>query len=1262
MGQNARNLFDGMKNLEKWQEQLSSLVLKVTLLIEIPLTEQELREIEEDLKGMKVWASFVRLPLSPPKATPTQSLFLNYPAVMAVYLAYKAAYNDQASFWKALCNDLEWDIPTSEWGQLFLELLDRWGLPIVRGKGHKYVQNFRLHGGIPAYSLPDYFEHVVIPTVVKTDYRDLSDIEALRKVKGTSAFKFSTDKPVRLFIEEATQDPPTEVGKVALKWFRHAREAVRRLLAGEAIDDIPEAGLRPYIRDALVGYWQERETFLARKRARHGWRPPYLLYDGDASFRIALPEQQIRQQQPASLYRWRVYSREGLQGEKSLRVYRRGAQVWIRGSEITIEDFGEQGQLRITLESLAEGKWRSIRQWVLRGRAYQMPLMAFRYQDGRAVLPASHLPAEACWLLTPEGFTLNLIPTEFAHEVEYPMASPTGWQAKAYNLSRISVVEVFNANNELIGRMPVREKRRPLLEGQRLPEAQGEVPWYVGSLPDLLLPITSPTKYLPHEGTGPIPEWSVELCHAGPAFPRGVWHSGQGAFSYTVEEHANGYWLRVSLSKVQGSQQEYGGIFRVSCFGPQVPQWSEMFAVWPELRIHGLDACYGHTEDNVPPEVRFFVHTFGRLESSSDIPGISISLRQSEYEVKVPPQGHEIILSLHWPERQIQGLALPLRIPKPRWRLMGSEETDWTVQPLWIELEKILHQIEGLHLVIEFPFKAIPKDVTFVLLDTEAQQVLLRLDERDLPLKGQRISFSLRRIVDTLVHVKEDPSVMFLLLEVQWSLQGKEYRAALLRIGQGIQLALPPWIEFRRDIPWVHWFEPNPLRHRHLILWSHWQPWTLPITVALPNDPEPGEGEGWWTAPLAVEGVPLALPPGKYHFLLTTALPWEKVTPPERPPLDNPALQTVTTLSPEQRLHQLEQAAVTPLQAFRAHFERAAIATDILHLEARNNAIQWMVSHWQDATPDLLLGLYRWLLEDERDTHTAKAIRTYLFREEMLERVAKRAQHMAEEQARAFVASYLAPLREHPKTPLKPSAMVRLLQLLKIEPDPPVMALALNTLLKAQDATFRRHALTFILSAVNDYVLSPEEAVDFLLQSDLPSTIQEACLDTLLVDFKGQWSQEALIDALAERNAFPHRLVRPGAWVQSEAGWGRIEQIIIDGQPRDLWIVSSPSEQLDQMVVLEVALRAGTEHEEKATLNLSAKQIQLQGANSPETKGWMCTRCKRFITQDENVIRTQHNWAAHDGIQPALRRIPLSRPLHPDKLRFAAEPPKNPFA
>ena len=152
-------------NLRDWEEYLIPFFVHIELLGEIPITVIECEQIAQLIRTLiKQYG--------PTKAT--RYLESVYSYTFIVYLAATAAHNTEMDYWGVVSESIglsKQAIQNQGWGEIFLSTLQEAGLPgFSQAGGYRFVTPIRLHGGIPTYSLPDFFYYILIPSIRNMRY------------------------------------------------------------------------------------------------------------------------------------------------------------------------------------------------------------------------------------------------------------------------------------------------------------------------------------------------------------------------------------------------------------------------------------------------------------------------------------------------------------------------------------------------------------------------------------------------------------------------------------------------------------------------------------------------------------------------------------------------------------------------------------------------------------------------------------------------------------------------------------------------------------------------------------------------------------------------------------------------------------------------------------------------------------------------------------------------------------------------------------
>ena len=249
------------RSIQEWEKEISTRFRQVRLLGEIELSQEDFDELTDEIRFM--------LKRAPNIQEATRRLEKICPKTFATFLAHFAARNTNREFWDALAALVEsssGDLNNANWRKLFIKILKDNGKPTfedVGGVTNKYVTSMRIHGGIPVYSLQDFFKNMIKPALEREQYRGLTPAELLDALLQRSDVQFFTDSPVRNFFEYS--------GKVGIEFLN---ECVKMARAYQKDGEVPpNINLPAYVIQAFIAFMEQQVEFETKLKA------PRLLFD-----------------------------------------------------------------------------------------------------------------------------------------------------------------------------------------------------------------------------------------------------------------------------------------------------------------------------------------------------------------------------------------------------------------------------------------------------------------------------------------------------------------------------------------------------------------------------------------------------------------------------------------------------------------------------------------------------------------------------------------------------------------------------------------------------------------------------------------------------------------------------------------------------------------------------------------------------------------------------------------------------------------------
>ncbi len=159
-----------MPALDQWESWLKKQIRPdMHILAEIGLNKAQIDDIAAGVRAM-IHRNGIN--------QASDYLFRRLRVTYVVLLSGFAAHNPELNFWRELADSLGegLDLFNYEWHHHFLEIIQELGLPYFDPADvpQPYVKTICFHGGIPAYSLQDFFEKMLLPSIERPEYREVS--------------------------------------------------------------------------------------------------------------------------------------------------------------------------------------------------------------------------------------------------------------------------------------------------------------------------------------------------------------------------------------------------------------------------------------------------------------------------------------------------------------------------------------------------------------------------------------------------------------------------------------------------------------------------------------------------------------------------------------------------------------------------------------------------------------------------------------------------------------------------------------------------------------------------------------------------------------------------------------------------------------------------------------------------------------------------------------------------------------------------------
>jgi hypothetical protein len=1253
-----------MATLDEWEHWLSSQMGAIELIGELDLAPEQIQEIG------RLIASFI---CSREPQLAMRSLEQRYPATLATFLVFQGGNsyhsNEKGDFWPGVCEAA--GIPyapsyTMELGQAFKRICARFGLP-HECAGHRYVGAILGHGGIPARCLPDFFEHMLQPSITKPELAALPTADLIQEWL-TSSTQYYVDRPILRFLEYG--------GKVAEDFVERCRQMARAWADEKEFPTADELGLPAALVDAYHEWMTQ--SGLARAEKRSGLRlkkPAIVLDPWGQGVHVVLPEQQIPAAQSLAESWWEV---EANGTTEKIPVNTRRVDVGLE-TRITCAPLrGPAPEYKVRFYYQAqEVDTEMLREWVFEGVSATHPFLVFDPTTGRLMPQPNRLPARPLWILCPPDAMLQSNPTGQALIQERLPQLPWDWHTwRGYrlNLQGINTLSLSSSFGQVS--LPI-IKRPPgltaeLVNGAQLDSLEDQVPIFVGAPPTLRIYMQG------EEPPGGRPErWHLEFNHEWEADPKRAFKSRLSELHDLMVRWNGCIELPLSHPRLLGPAPV--GQYRIRLRGPLGRNADLRFRVAPKLYLTGHEGLYLPKPDKGAPTALLLIETDAQsqIELLEDAPDFRVELLSCDaqvrcYQVAVPPDRAEAPLRLVRPLPSGRRAYLPLHIPirRLRWLLILKPEqvaqATWQSHPSTISLAE-LEQSSSPYLMLELP---VPENsrVAAWLRFLDVNGGLIAELEAPGP-SGSRSwrRFDLRAVRDAL-RVSQSPAIQ-VVLQVQGLPEHGPLTLTVLTIRRSIAIQRASITLHQLDgaqLLEVSWEPEIPLRNRFIRLWSQTRPWTEPLLLPIPDS-----AKGSYAFSIQAD----ALPAGRYLVEFLVHDPWLPETTPARPEPTAPHVVTVTIGSLEERLARLEAARRENGDVFSCACESAFLWRTLGETARAEASLQACWECRSAASLPQMMALARQF----RDLPTGKAFRIGLYRTEQIREILTACYNYRLPES--LVAEYFADLP--PLAELEPQAIEALLD----APDERVQLAAARHLIeqgkeagvaaalawaeqgKLSQESFRQLmglntelASRYVLARMEQRVAQlPDESCVELAQATESEYLRLAALRCLIRRGKADGIQLTLalqarhlldtstalqllelqpeltarvISSEPARTAIPEVVegfmtnhpdllpsIRVGAWVRCTLGWGEIRFIrSLGGQP----LLFAPKEVAANGIVLGVRLHLAD--------GFSDSTIQMGRSATTIRTGprlYICAKCESYVARNFETVVGRHYLPVH---------------------------------
>ena len=926
-----------MAELKNWEDRLSPFFDSgLKFLGEIPLSERDMLEMATSVRDLIQTKGL---------ASATDAMVHQYPLTLITLMSSFAAYNLQHNYWQAFADLIGTDknLHTYQWHRQYVQLAKARDLKVFdfEEKANPYVDTIRFQGGIPAHSLPDYFERIVDPAVRREGLRELQPADQLKHLVEHAYF---VDSPVINFLENSGQ-LGLEFFVESCKLLKHAYKNHGEILPASQVE------LPAYVHTAFENWWEHRED------ERQHWRRPQLEaapYDEATAVNLKLPEQVLSLEYAGCEISWKIEWPGQIDPLVIHCIVPHDSRNLYAKVENTVPILETASHITVIFRAEKRGSSpQELRRWnlPLLPRSNQTQLVAFNYGQEKRMLPVSvSVPAAPLFLLLPADASLSIIGSAVQVDDCLPLVGAwSEWKMEAWDLSNAWSVQVKRGDIAIGRVIPVQGviAQPELVDGHLFTyQDRQDLPLYTSELPSLKVPLPIHANSLAG--------WQVHvrsLGEAEPAIDR-VFKLNQYQEQVSIVNERAILPLKVILG------EQPAGTYEVEARGPRDLHEIFRFRTWPRLIIIGHDMNLV-ASSAAKKDSNFTLHSDNttQCQVQAGAEPVSITKVPGGWRVSVPEDTINARLDLLTPSKDGDQVRVPLLIPMPklRWGL-AAEYRSGSLQMgrslITRSIDKLIQSGSASIHVEMYGLGGMLHSLRLRLVEIEETEEF-RKEEKfvSTEFSPDRLRIGLVQFKDVITHINS-----LAVFELTWQ---KDFNSELVRI---------PLLELSRELEIsdvsiqcdtesscvINWHEVHPLKNRRVMIQPTWQPWQVPFEYKIPDSV---------LGKFRIEGISIPRTAYQLYFYITPTWEADRTTPP-----GNIQPHSVQLCQPQERLAELCIETATDDEQFRRKIESSVILAWSDDETKSGLMLTSAAKHLIHLTNlDLLLGTMKWMQKHKAD-------------------------------------------------------------------------------------------------------------------------------------------------------------------------------------------------------------------------------------------------------------------------------------------------------
>ncbi len=1171
---------DGFENASSIENRLSVQLKKARLIGEINPS----RELVDQL-GTQFKTYF---------AQGTQNEILDiikvdFPYSFLTFMVGMGIYEyDNEGLWPAIEQELGLSTHTRV-AHTFEELLNHFGFPLfekLRDQSMRFITPLVMHGGIPIYSLDNFFEHIVLPSLQKPEYIGLTGQKLIEEMLDRTTRQ--VNKPVQYFIQFG--------GETAADLLSRSRKMAKTWLDNKEKMTAETAGLPIHIVDAFYEWIVKNENQVSRTHASSRQRllkPELCLDPWGLGVFIRLPEQKLLDESIQNV-EW-VIDCDGLTKNLPAQIRRQADKVVALERLFIPTKICSQYRIELNIEE-------NTFSWVLQGLCSEKPYLVFN-PDHDPAPTMRDVFARQVWLMLPLKAKVEVISGQAnCFEVFPDLPGIFGnYRAEWWDFTDTEEVSLKQQDKESLSITLRRQEVVPqseLIGGILLndPLFQDEENFYIGNAPKLYLPTISDFLSLD--------QWSLSFTTNDNNTPiKYPQISLTDLPDDAIERQPDGSTL-VNLNHDYLLDENPFGKFEIHVKGPLGMDADLNLNILTGLRANGLENIYMAEAGEGSPLVHTSLEHLANdhIEPANQQDKMWTAPKSSRFlNVDFQPKRHNFdLIYVHRLNNQ-DAIRVPfhIRIKRFRWRFVSGESADenWNEWPIFLSVHDF-QKAQTPFLLLDLPIRedelqTMNLEITDLNGEVIKNQILFDPQKKYHTKRFWRIDLS---PLSDLINLT-DLTMLRGQLVIQLSSHSSPKKVPILRISKQLDLEIQDVrISENNDFYQIdiNWYERNHQKNRVVYFWSTYRDWEDPFMEKLPDH--------------AVDSTTLyiskkSLPGCQYKVHIDVRDPWLPINPTSCPdPLVFKNVKVVDFQSPSKRLNQLKND-LNEYNQFSGRLESILLAsTKKTYLNYRSSLL-WC-SRNVSKSSFLAFQKFIKLLNEYYSKDDLFDIYSNILSPINVKRL--REFTIGNDERKNFVISLLSLIPHSINQNIETCKELTQFQ------HPSIQRRAIYKLLELDKLA----GIQTVINTLHDGNISKNEAISHLYSvkydaleylNDHPSSF-----NTLVRKYLLDYNPLSGV-----------REVRVGTWVETNAGWGSITNIenLETRQSVSTFYDGDVNYRFEARlhIVESIGLKYGQDKGELVRVDLMKKEIRFLGNVS---KLFRCPYCENFVSGNKTIIST----------------------------------------